>query len=162
MNISSANGMLTIIVSFIIAEALLLLPLPEYFLWFRPNLLLMTLIYWIMSLPHKVGIFSAWFLGIITDVTLGSVLGVHGLSMAVIAYIIQTLSNRIRLFPLWQQALTISLMIGTDLLLSLWIQNFIFTEARTIEYWLPMVSCFFIWPLLLPLLQYVRRSFHVR
>ncbi len=162
MNASSPNGMFTIIVSFIIAIALLLFPLPDYLLWWRPNLVLMTLIYWTMTLPHKIGIFSGWFLGIITDVSLGSILGVHGVSMAVIAYIILVLSNRIRLFPLWQQALTISLMVGLDLVLSLWIQKFISTQPRYGEYWLPIFSSIFIWPLMLSLLHYVRRNFHVR
>ncbi|MCP4272468.1 MAG: rod shape-determining protein MreD [Gammaproteobacteria bacterium] len=159
---SSQNGMFTIIITFIIAIALLLFPLPDYLLWWRPNLALMVLIYWIMALPHKIGIFSAWFLGIITDVTLGSVLGVHGISMAIIAYVIFMLSNRLRLFPLWQQALTVSLMIGLDLVLSLWIQNFISTQPRYGEYWSPIISSIFIWPLVLFLLRYVRRTFHVR
>ncbi len=162
MNLSSPNGMFTIIMSFIVAIALILFPLPDYLIWWRPNLVLMTLIYWTMALPHKIGIFSGWFLGIITDVSLGSVLGVHGVSMAVIAYIILVLSNRIRLFPLWQQALTVSLMVGLDLVLSLWIQNFISAQPRHGEYWLPIISSIFIWPLLLSLLRHIRRSFHVR
>jgi len=162
MSSSSQNGMLTIIITFIIAIALLLFPLPDYLIWWRPNLVLMVLIYWVMALPHKIGILSAWILGIITDVTLGSVLGVHGISMAIVAYLIFVLSNRLRLFPLWQQALTISLMVGLDLVLSLWIQNFISTQPRYGEYWLPIISSIFIWPLVLFALRYVRRTFHIR
>jgi len=154
--------MFTIIITFIVAIALMLFPLPDYLLWWRPNLVLMVLIYWTMALPHKIGILSAWFLGIIIDVTMGSVLGVHGISMAIVAYIILMLSNRLRLFPLWQQALTISLMIGLDLVLSLWIQNFISTQSRYGEYWLPIISSVFIWPIVLFLLRYIRRTYHVR
>ncbi len=162
MNTSNTNGMFTIIVTFIVAIALMLFPLPEYLLWWRPNLVLMILIYWTMALPHKIGILTGWFLGIITDVTLGFVLGVHGLAMAAIAYIVMVLSHRLRLFPLWQQALTVSLMIGLDLVLSLWIQNFISTQQRFNEYWLPIISSIFIWPLVLFLMRSVRRNFHVR
>ena len=122
----------------------------------------MVLIYWTMALPHRIGILTAWFLGIMTDVALGSVLGVHGLSMAVIAYLILVLNRRLRLFPLWKQSFIVGLMVGLDLVISLWLQNFISTQPRHAMYWMPILSSTFFWPWLFILLRDVRRSFHVR
>ena len=162
MSISSSNGTLVIIVSFIVAIVLMLLPLPDFLVWWRPNWSLMILIYWTMALPHRIGILAGWTLGIITDVALGSVLGVHGLSLAIIAYLIILLTNRLRLFPLWQQSAIVGLMVGLDLVLSLWIQNFIVTQPRTAMYWLPIISSIFFWPWIFLLMRDVRRNFNVR
>lgn len=162
MSTTNTGGMSTVIVSFIVAMILLLFPLPDYLVWWRPNWLLMVLIYWTMALPHRIGILTAWFLGIMTDVALGSVLGVHGLSMAIIAYLILVLNRRLRLFPLWKQSFIVGLMVGLDLVISLWLQNFISTQPRHAMYWLPIISSTFFWPWLFILLRDVRRSFHVR
>jgi len=63
---------------------------------------------------------------------------------------------------IWQQALTVSLMVGLDLVLSLWIQNFILTQQKHGEYWFSIISSILIWPVVLFTLRHVRRSFHVR
>ena len=162
MNTSSPRGMFTVIISFIVAIILMLFPLPDFLIWWRPSWVLMALIYWTMALPHRIGILTGWMLGIITDVALGSVLGVHGLSMAIIAYLILLLNNRLRLFPLWKQSFIIGLMVGLDLVLSLWVQNFISTQPRHAVYWLPIISSTFFWPWLFILLRDIRRNFHVR
>jgi len=156
------SGMNTIIFSFVIAIILLLFPLPDYLVWWRPNWLLMTLIYWTMALPHKIGILTGWILGLITDVALGSVLGVHGLSMAIIAYLIFLLNKRLRLFPIWKQSFVVGLMVGLDLVISLWLQNFISSHPRDGMYWLPIISSAFFWPWLFILLRDIRRNFHVK
>jgi len=162
MSLSTTRGMFVVTISFIIAIGLLLFPLPDFLLWWRPNWVLMVLIYWTMALPHRVGIITGWVLGIITDVALGSVLGVHGLSMAFIAYVILMICKRLRLFPFWKQALIVGLMIGYDLVLSLWIQNFISTQPQHSSYWLPIISSIIIWPWLFIVLRDIRRYFLVR
>jgi len=156
------HGNTTIIVSFIVAMLMMLLPLPDVLVWWRPNWILMVLIYWTMALPHRVGILVGWGLGLMTDVALGSVLGVHGLTMAVIAYLILLLTNRLRLFPLWKQSAIIALMVGLDLVLSLWIQNFISMRVRQPMYWLPILSSAFFWPWIFFILRDLRRHLNVR
>ena len=140
----------------------MLLPLPDFLIWWRPNWSLMLLIYWTMALPHRIGILAGWMLGIITDVALGSVLGVHGLSFAIIAYVIILTTKRLRLFPLWQQSAVVGLMVGLDLVLSLWIQNFIAAQPKSGMYWLPIISSTFFWPWIFLLLRDLRRNFNVR
>lgn len=162
MNTSTSNGTTTIVISFVIAIIMMLFPLPDFLIWWRPNWILMVLIYWTMALPHRIGILTGCLLGIITDVVLGSVLGVHGLSMAIIAYLIFILTNRLRLFPLWKQSVIVGLMVGLDLVLSLWIQNFISTQPRQPMYWLPILSSTFFWPWIFLLLRDLRRNFNVR
>lgn len=113
-------------------------------------------------MPHRIGIIAGWALGLLMDVTIGSVLGLHGFSYAIITYLIIVLAPRMRLFLLWQQSVIIGLMVGFDLVLSLWIQNFMDPIPRQATYWLPMISSTVIWPLVFILLRWVRRHFNVR
>ena len=55
--------------------------------YLRPDWVVMVLIYWIIALPHRVGIVTAWGTGLIVDVLLGSLLGQHALAYIVIAYV---------------------------------------------------------------------------
>ena len=51
----------------------------EYLLQWKPLLTLLSLIYWNMALPDKVGIKEALLFGLIMDLLSGSVFGLHGL-----------------------------------------------------------------------------------
>ena len=162
METTPSRGMFIIVVTFLLAIVLLLFPLPDFLIWWRPNWVLMVLIYWTLALPHRIGIFAAWTLGVITDVALSSVLGVHGLAMAIVAYLILLLNKRLRLFPLWKQSIIVGLMVGLDLVMSLWLQNFISTQPRHAMYWLPIISSIFFWPWVFILLRDIRRKFQIK
>lgn len=66
-----------IIIIFILLIALVasITPLPLGIDAFRPDWVLVVLIYWCLALPTKVNVISAWFMGLLLDVLLGSVLG---------------------------------------------------------------------------------------
>ena len=162
MNTTSANSTYIIFISFLIAIVLMIFPLPDFLVWWRPSWLLMVVIYWTIALPHRVGIVAAWLLGIIADVALSSVLGIHGLTFALISYLILVMTNRLRLFPLWKQSAIVGLMVGFDLVLNLWIQNFFETQPKHGAYWLPIITSTLVWPWLFILLRDLRRNFNVR
>lgn len=158
----SSSGTLMLITTFIIGLFLEILPLPDIVEWWRPSWMLMTIIYWTMALPSRVGIIWAWIFGLIIDVSLGTHLGVHGCTYAITAYLVLSLSNRLRLFTLWQQSLFVALLVGFDLVVSLWIENFIEYRYRPATYWLPMISSALIWPISFISLRYIRRSFRIQ
>lgn len=159
---TTSSGTLMLITTFVIGLLLQILPLPELLEWWRPSWLLITVIYWVMALPSRIGIIWAWVMGLILDVSLGTHLGVHGSTFAITAYIVLSLSNRLRLFTLWQQALFVSLLVGFDLVISLWIENFIQYRYRPATYWLPMISSALIWPISFISLRHIRRSFRIQ
>ena len=59
---------------------------PESAIHWKPLLVLLTLIYWNMALPDKVGIFEALLFGLITDLLNGFVLGLNGLLFVLIMF----------------------------------------------------------------------------
>lgn len=74
---------------------------------FKPNWLLLILAYWILALPHRVGIGTAFIIGIILDLFLGTVLGVHAFIFSLIAYLILFRFQLLRNFAFWQQSFII-------------------------------------------------------
>ncbi len=48
------SGYFVILLTFLVAAVLSVLPLPEWLQWARPEWLTLTLIYWCIALPHRV------------------------------------------------------------------------------------------------------------
>ena len=70
----------------------------------KPAFVLLTLIYWNMALPDRVGIMAALSFGIFVDLIEGSLLGLHGILFVLITYICQRFFYQFRVAPLWQQS----------------------------------------------------------
>ena len=70
----------------------------------KPTFVLITLIYWNMALPDRIGIMAALSLGVFVDLLEGSLLGVHGILFVLITYVCQRFFYQFRVAPLWQQS----------------------------------------------------------
>ncbi len=77
---------------------------PSNFQMQKPTFVLLTLIYWNMALPDRVGIMAALSFGIFVDLIEGSLLGLHGILFVLITYICQRFFYQFRVSPLWQQS----------------------------------------------------------
>ena len=77
---------------------------PAGFQTIKPTFVLLTLIYWNMALPDRVGIFAALLFGIFVDLIEGSLLGLHGILFILITYVCQRFFYQFRVSPLWQQS----------------------------------------------------------
>jgi rod shape-determining protein MreD len=161
MKEQASRGLPVIIISLMFAIVLTLLPLPDMLEALRPNLPLMFVIYWIMALPHRIGIMWAWFVGILVDVVLGNVLGIHGFAFGIIAYLVQILAHRLRLFPYWKQSMVVGLFVSLDLLIAIWLENFIADQPRQIVYWLPGITSTILWLPIFISLRGLRRAYKV-
>lgn len=151
-----------IIASFFVAALLLVMPLPDWLEYYRPEWVALTVIYWSMALPHKFGLISAWVLGFFVDVLEDSLLGLNGLVLALVAYMALSLYQRLRMFTMLQQASTIFILIGLHQLVSFWVltvsnQN----TSPNLMFLVSAVSSAIVWPLVFHLLRYIRRAFRV-
>jgi len=72
-----------------------------------PDWVALVLAFWCVREPLRVGMGTAFLLGLIMDVTQGAVMGQHALAYVLLAYLASGLSRRILWFPLFQQALHI-------------------------------------------------------
>jgi len=70
----------------------------------KPTFVLLTLIYWNMALPDRIGIMAALSFGLFVDLIEGSLLGLHGILFVLITYVCQRFFYQFRVSPLWQQS----------------------------------------------------------
>ncbi len=155
------HGGTVIVISLLIAFLLTALPLPQWADAWRPAWILMVLIYWCMALPNRVGIGSAWIVGLLLDVQQGSVLGQHALGLALIAYLIIQIHKRFRVFPLAQQSCLVGFMTSFNLLITSWVNGIMGIASPPWTYWMPAVTSMFVWPWIFVMLRNSRRHYHV-
>jgi len=156
---SESTGSFAIFLSFVVALFLSILPLPDGINLFKPDWVALVLIYWVMATPNRIGVLIGWSVGIVADVMYGSLFGIHAMSLALVAYLIQLLYHRLRLFPRWKQAINIAVVIGIHMLLGLVLQNFVKPISYDFSYWFPVFTSLLFWPWVFIILRDVRRKF---
>lgn len=136
-----------IVLSFIVAGLLAIVPLPEWAIYCRPEWVAIALVYWVVNNPERVGIGVAWMVGIMVDALTGSLFGLHALGLALVAYLALRLRLRLRLFGVFQQASVVLIIIGLYLLLSQWLQFFFdLPRARDMMFLAPALTSALFWP----------------
>lgn len=70
-----------------------------------PDMLALTLAFWAVHQPRRVGVGVSFFFGLAMDVHQGSLLGQHGLAYSLLAFAAVALHRRLLWFPLLQQAM---------------------------------------------------------
>ena len=150
-----------IVTTFVVALLLEIMPLPDWLASFRPEWPAMVLIYWCLALPQRIGVGIGWSVGLVVDVLRGALLGQHAMGYAVMAFLALKLHRRIRVFPLWQQALSIMVFVAIHQMLVLWVLGMIGRSPGTFGYWLPTLSSAALWPWMFLGLRGVRRRFRV-
>ncbi len=151
------NNYWIILLTFIIALMLTVMPLPESVTVWRPAWVALVVIYWSMALPQRVSIGTAWVLGILLDVLQGSLLGQHAIGLAIVAYVSTKLHLRIRQHPLYQQALFVGLLVSVYLSLIIWVNGIIGRPPQSWSFLMPVLTSMLLWPWLFIILRDVRR-----
>ncbi|PRB80245.1 rod shape-determining protein MreD [Pseudomonas sp. MYb185] len=147
--------------TFVAALVLSVVPMPAPFDAGRPMWLAMVVAYWVMALPHRVGLLTAWVAGLATDVLFGELFGQNALVLVLVAWLILLLYQRIRRFPLWQQSLVMLPVLGIAQMVALWLSSLAGNRPPTLLYLLPAVISAVLWPWVFSVLRGIRRRFHV-
>ncbi len=143
---TSQHNWFVIPMSFILAFMLTLLPMPGWAIWLRPAWVLMVMIFWSMSSPERVNVGTAWIVGIILDVLLGSLLGEHAFALTIITYIVVRMHTRLRMSPLIQQGLSIFFLVLLYQFILFCIQGFIGSLPNNWLYWSSSLTSMLLWP----------------
>lgn len=147
-----------IILSIILAMCLRIAPLPPAIVMFNPDWVLLTLIYWSLAVPERVGIFHAWTFGLLTDVLTGRLFGQYALAYSLVIYLCLKLHKRLRQFPLLQQALFIFFCLLLSQLLLFLIKNLQHPAQLHGTFWLPVFTGTLLWPLVFTVMRFIRLS----
>jgi rod shape-determining protein MreD len=156
------HGTWFIMLTIVIASLLGIMPLPQWLEIWRPEWIALVVVYWVIALPHRIGLFTAWLVGFFVDVLEGSLLGLNAIALTLIAYVALSLYQRLRMFTPLQQSTTILMLIGVSQLLIFWVltatgqntpQNLLFVVSA--------LSSALVWPLVFVLLRFGRRALKV-
>ncbi|MGI9238068.1 MAG: rod shape-determining protein MreD [Woeseiaceae bacterium] len=147
---------LPIIITLVVGLMLTIMPLPAWIAPFRPDWLTLVAIFWAMQLPRTWSVGNAWIIGIILDVSYGTLLGQHALALCVIVFITVRFHLLMRVFPLSQLTATVFALLALYQFLLFWVNGVAGVSSVSINYWAPVVSGTVIWPFLYMFLSGVR------
>jgi len=142
--------------SALVALALAVIPLPSALDVFRPDFLVLVVLYWSIESPRAGGLSLAFFSGLALDVVNGVVLGQHALALTLMAAWATHLRLRLRVFSMLSQSLTIfALLTGYQFVL-FWVDGATGNPVTSFARWFAPVVGGLIWPLLAGVLSRVR------
>lgn len=139
---------IVLVITSLLASILTLVSLPEWMFHFRPDWLILLVIFWVVQLPERVSLGYACFHGILLDLLLVKPLGLNAISFVLFAFAASFWSSQIKVMSLWQQSLFVSVLILAFKLLvgitSLMSADFVFTQY----YWFSLVGNIIFWPVI--------------
>ena len=92
--------------------------------WWRPEFVLLVLLYWLLRAPHLCGIASAWLVGLMLDLVTGVLFGQHALAFTLTAFLALYYQRRLILFTNLQQTGYVFLLLLFNQLVMLLLQAY--------------------------------------
>ena len=134
-----------------------LLPWSGWALWLVPDFVALTVLYWCIMEPRKIGFLTAWSLGLLMDIADGSLFGQHALAYTILAYAGIALNRRVQRFSMTAQVLhVIPLLLFTSLIVLL-VRALAGADFPGYAYFLGNFTGAALWPALAYLLKLPQR-----
>lgn len=147
---------LPVIITLVVGLMLTIMPLPGAIEAFRPNWLALLLIFWAMQLPRTWSVGTAWIVGIVLDVSYGTLLGQHALALCLVVFATVRFHLLMRVFPMSQLTATVFALLTLYQFILYWVNGVAGVSAPAITYWAPVLTGTLIWPLFYAFLSGVR------
>lgn len=128
----------------------------------RPLWLALFLSYWVLMLPHRVGMTTAWCLGLLADVLNGTLLGQNALTLTLVGFLVLSLHQRLRMFPVWQQSCVLLVIFGLVQFLQLWLNALSGSRPPALMFLLPALVSALLWPWVNALLRLLQQRMGVQ
>ena len=159
------NGGWVIIATLVVAMVLAVFHLPEtlpqWLGWLRPSWIVLVVFYWVMALPQRFGMISAWVTGLLVDVLHADPLGVNGFCLAALTFVTWSFYERLRMYSIAQQAGVVLLMVLGVEVIRMTVQAVARDGGFTWAVVLPALTSTLIWPFVAAALASVRRHVQV-
>lgn len=150
-----------VIASYLIALLLTIWPVPDWAEPFRPAWVMLATVYWCLYLPHRVGVVSAFVVGLLTDTLTGTLLGEHALALILVAWVVLRIHLQLRVYPWWQQTLTVVVLAVLYTLILFWIDGALGYTGSAVTRWLPVITTTLFWPWVMQVLARLHQRYRV-
>ncbi|WP_444884022.1 rod shape-determining protein MreD [Microbulbifer sp. PSTR4-B] len=148
-----ANNRWFITLTLFLSMLLVVMPLPQQWLWFRPAFPALLVIFWVTRMPQALGVGFAWLVGILEDLISGASLGTHALALAVLAYFSLLTYQRTRAFNPAQQLLWVFVLVGIHQVVGNWVHGLEGKTVPGLTFLWPALTTALLWPWVAPLLH---------
>jgi len=145
-----------VLLSIIVAIMLTVVPLSEEWVLYRPEWIALTIIHWSLVAPERMSFIMAWVAGLLMDALYGSIIGQHALGFTIVIFMSVRMRTRLVVDNIFQQFLIIFLVLGTYMLVNLWILGITGNAPQGWNYWVPVAVSIIIWPIY----HYCMRIYH--
>jgi len=137
---------LYVVLTLVVALLLNLMPLGGWVLTLRPDFVALTLLYWGIHQPRKVGFLPGWLLGLAVDVAEGSLFGQHALAYSVMMFSAIALHRRVAMFGVRHQMLHVLAILVLMQVIVLAVRAAAGGEYPGWSYFVPSLAGALLWP----------------
>lgn len=116
---------------------------------YRPDFMLVVLLYWLLRAPNLCNVSTAWLVGLLVDLATGSLLGQHALSFTLTAYFGLSYQRRLVLFNPWQLAGYVFALLTFERLTILLLKLFAGNDNPGWHYFLPIITSLLLWQMMI-------------
>lgn len=153
---------LVLVFLFIVAFVLEIMPWPSGFQGLRPAWIALLLLYWTLALPNNFSIGIAFLAGIVWDLLLGSILGIHALVLSVAIYFVLKHHLILRNLSLWLQSLLVMAYIVLIRLFIFLVEVILHGATFNSQEMLGAIISGVLWPWIFLLMRQIRRGLYLR
>ncbi len=114
---------------------------------YRPDILVLVLIFFSMNSHFTLKLETAWLVGIILDLVTGAPLGINAFVISTQIYLISTQFKNFPKYSLWQQAIIIGVINLIVNVLGYWIEHIIGQSYYEVSFILPTLITAAFWPI---------------
>jgi len=150
------------VLSFSLAIALEIVPIPDALEVIKPPFAAMVMIYWALMWPERIGLFTGFLLGICLDILHGQLLGQNALALVVVTYLTLRFHLQIRIFPLWQITGAVFALLAIDALLQVLIEGIAGLVSGGYLRWTQVIAGMIFWPFLMGSMDWLRQRAEYR
>lgn len=143
------TSLISIYLSLLVALLCQLFPWVGQGIIFRPDFMMVVLLYWLLRAPNLCNVGTAWVAGMLVDLATGSLLGQHALSFCFTAYVALSYQRRLVLFNKGQLLAYVALLLVIQRIVILLLKLFAGNESPDWLYLLPIATGLLLWQLML-------------
>lgn len=147
---------------FIVAFVLEIMPWPVGFQGYRPAWVVLVLIYWALAIPDKISVGTAFLAGLVWDVILGSILGIHALVLSIAIYFVAKHHLILRNLSLWLQSILVMVYIALIRLMIFFVELVLHSAEFNSQEVIGAIISGMLWPWIFLLMRHIRRKLQLR
>lgn len=126
-------------------------------LYWKPPIILLIALYWLLFEPQTFGLMFAFTLGLLVDFATGAPAGESAMAFCVTAYCAQTLEHRLLHFTIFHQCLLIAGLVLIYQLIALTINLTVYGGFLRLPQFYPALTALLVWPVIAGVLGRLHR-----